>query len=133
MFKINSDIDNFLLKVYEDKFVDDSIVRMEIIIDDKNKESHKKEFEQIMEQIKSIAEDSNKSLNIYKILLKLLRTEEIFLSRDNVNLSPVDIFPQFSIVQVMSDGRTEYKGSKHISWEMFCQFSNSLSHIVKSK
>lgn len=128
MFKISGDSNSFSFKIYEDKFIDESILRMEIFVHDNEEEFHKDEFENYIEKIKLCSDKDEKKINTYSIILNLLIIEKDKLeqSENKRNISPVEIFPKFSIIRDLGDGRIEYKGEKVISWNTFVTFVNKL-------
>lgn len=128
MFKLSYDIKNFSFKTYEDKFTDDSVLRMEIII--KGKDLSVDEFEKAIENIKYAVEDENNKFNTCKLLLKLLRAEELELYKQKINASPIELFPRFEYVKDLDEVRKEYRGIKYISWQIFKQFSDNLEHAT---
>lgn len=133
MLKINYSTNPFSFKIYEDKFMDNSIVRTEVFIDDEDRLAHKMRFEEIMNQIKEVFENNDTSLNTHKLLLKILRAEEIVLTKVTpVHLSPVDIFPRFWLLREHQDGRKEYEGVKYINWETFIHFSKFIINALKT-
>lgn len=128
MFKLNYDVKTFSFKIYEDKFTDDSVLRMEIIIKGENLSVDK--FEKAIENIKRAVEDENNKFNTCKILLKLLRAEDLELYKQKINVSPIELFPKFEYVKDLDEKRKEYKGTKYISWDIFKQFSDNLAHAT---
>lgn len=129
MFKISGNAEKFSIKIYEDKFTDESILRTEIIIHDNEEQDHQEKFENCIEKLKAVVNKENNKLNTYSIMLELLNIEKDRLdnSEHKRNISPMEIFPKYSLVRDFGDGRLEYKGEKIISWETFIKFINNLN------
>ena len=132
MFKISGDSSKFIFKIFEDKFKDGSIIRLDIVIqDDDINNVNSEEFERILNQLKEDIEGEGNNYNMYKLLLKIFKSEEFILSKNNINISPIKAFPKFNVTRELSDGKIEYNGVKNISWDTFVHFSNVISHAKK--